>query len=159
MRYEYNPAGDLTAVISPDGSRSTTDYDTWGKVVSTTQGGLTLRMEYDLAGQLHHHHLNIPTLDREFRWNENGQLIGIHGQSQERAYQYDGAGRLHRTQISSAQQDLSLLTLTDPAGTGWRSGRASRRCRRSGRLTASVKIRTVFTIRRNRRHRLAGRIR
>ncbi|EFD6632891.1 RHS repeat protein, partial [Escherichia coli] len=47
-RYEYNAAGDLTAVITPDGNRSETQYDAWGKAVSTTQGGLTRSMEYDL---------------------------------------------------------------------------------------------------------------
>lgn len=30
-RYEYNIAGDLTAVIAPDGSRNGTQYDAWGK--------------------------------------------------------------------------------------------------------------------------------
>ncbi|WP_032235820.1 RHS repeat protein, partial [Escherichia coli] len=51
-RYEYNAAGDLTAVITPDGNRSETQYDAWGKAVSTTQGGLTRSMEYDLAGRI-----------------------------------------------------------------------------------------------------------
>ncbi|MDD8825380.1 hypothetical protein LAY07_23265, partial [Escherichia coli] len=45
-QYEYNAAGDLTAVITPDGNRSETQYDAWGKAVSTTQGGLTRSMEY-----------------------------------------------------------------------------------------------------------------
>ncbi|MGR5632927.1 hypothetical protein, partial [Escherichia coli] len=35
-RYEYNIAGDLTAVIAPDGSRNGTQYDAWGKAVRTT---------------------------------------------------------------------------------------------------------------------------
>ncbi|MEI9649155.1 hypothetical protein V5066_26180, partial [Escherichia coli] len=51
-RYEYNAAGDLTAVITPDGNRSETQYDAWGKTVSTTQGGLTRSMEYDAAGRV-----------------------------------------------------------------------------------------------------------
>ncbi|HIH3522788.1 TPA: hypothetical protein ACYQQX_005268, partial [Escherichia coli] len=51
-RYEYNAAGDLTAVITPDGNRSETQYDAWGKAVSTTQGGLTRSMEYDAAGRV-----------------------------------------------------------------------------------------------------------
>ncbi|MBZ4059083.1 RHS repeat protein, partial [Escherichia coli] len=48
----YNAAGDLTAVITPDGNRSETQYDAWGKAVSTTQGGLTRSMEYDAAGRV-----------------------------------------------------------------------------------------------------------
>ncbi|TXO61028.1 RHS repeat protein, partial [Escherichia coli] len=40
-------AGDLTAVIAPDGSRNGTQYDAWGKAIRTTQGGLTRSMEYD----------------------------------------------------------------------------------------------------------------
>ncbi|WP_162882742.1 RHS repeat protein, partial [Serratia marcescens] len=51
-QYEYNAAGDLTAVITPDGNRSETQYDAWGKAVSTTQGGLTRSMEYDAAGRV-----------------------------------------------------------------------------------------------------------
>ncbi|WP_205901329.1 RHS repeat protein, partial [Escherichia coli] len=35
-RYEYNIAGDLTAVIAPDGSRNGTQYDAWGKAICTT---------------------------------------------------------------------------------------------------------------------------
>ncbi|EPD9603658.1 rhs element protein RhsB, partial [Escherichia coli] len=45
-------AGDLTAVIAPDGSRNGTQYDAWGKAVRTTQGGLTRSMEYDAAGRV-----------------------------------------------------------------------------------------------------------
>ncbi|WP_032239790.1 RHS repeat protein, partial [Escherichia coli] len=48
----YNAAGDLTAVITPDGNRSETQYDAWGKAVSTTQDGLTRSMEYDAAGRV-----------------------------------------------------------------------------------------------------------
>ncbi|WP_139387396.1 RHS repeat protein, partial [Salmonella enterica] len=51
-RYEYNIAGDLTAVIHPDGSRQTTEYDAAGHPVSTTEGGLTRQMEYDAAGRV-----------------------------------------------------------------------------------------------------------
>ncbi|WP_146673412.1 RHS repeat protein, partial [Salmonella enterica] len=49
---EYNMAGDLTAVIHPDGSRQTTEYDAAGHPVSTTGGGLTRQMEYDAAGRV-----------------------------------------------------------------------------------------------------------
>ncbi len=45
-------SGDLTAVIAPDGSRNGTQYDAWGKAISTTQGGLTRSMEYDAAGRV-----------------------------------------------------------------------------------------------------------
>jgi YD repeat-containing protein len=40
-RYEYNTAGDLTATVTPDGSRSETQYDAAGHPVSVTAGGLT----------------------------------------------------------------------------------------------------------------------
>ncbi|WP_157948751.1 hypothetical protein, partial [Escherichia coli] len=39
-RYEYSAAGDLTATISPDGKRSTIEYDKRGRPVSVTEGGL-----------------------------------------------------------------------------------------------------------------------
>ncbi len=46
------PQATGTAVITPDGNRSETQYDAWGKAVSTTQGGLTRSMEYDAAGRV-----------------------------------------------------------------------------------------------------------
>ncbi len=51
-RYEYSAAGDLTATVSPDGKRSTIEYDKRGRPVSVTEGGLTRSMGYDAAGRI-----------------------------------------------------------------------------------------------------------
>ncbi|MCM4498944.1 hypothetical protein MMR66_33150, partial [Escherichia coli] len=80
-------------------------YDAWGKAVSTTQGGLTRSMEYDLAGR-------ITTLT-----NENGsrsevtydaldrlvQQRGFDGRTQR--YHYDLTGKLTQS------EDEGLVTL------------------------------------------------
>ncbi|EHX4455461.1 RHS repeat protein, partial [Escherichia coli] len=38
-----------------------------------------LTSTYTLTGQLQSRHLNLPQLDRDYDWNDNGQLIRISG--------------------------------------------------------------------------------
>ncbi|MBW9363047.1 RHS repeat protein, partial [Escherichia coli] len=104
-RYEYNIAGDLTAVIAPDGSRNGTQYDAWGKAVRTTQGGLTRSMEYDAAGRVirltsengSHTTFRYDVLDR-WQYDERGWLTDISHISEGHRvavyYGYDEKGRL-----------------------------------------------------------------
>ncbi|WP_250129445.1 DUF6531 domain-containing protein, partial [Escherichia coli] len=87
-RYEYNAAGDLTAVITPDGNRSETQYDAWGKAVSTTQGGLTRSMEYDLAGRI----TTQGGLTRSMEYDLAGRITTQGGLT--RSMEYDLAGRI-----------------------------------------------------------------
>ncbi|WP_162809718.1 RHS repeat domain-containing protein, partial [Escherichia coli] len=87
-RYEYNAAGDLTAVITPDGNRSETQYDAWGKAVSTTQGGLTRSMEYDLAGRI----TTQGGLTRSMEYDLAGRITTLGGLT--RSMEYDLAGRI-----------------------------------------------------------------
>ncbi|WP_146693596.1 RHS repeat protein, partial [Escherichia coli] len=91
---EYSAAGDLTAIVAPDGSRSEIQYDAWGKAVSTTQGGLTRSMGYDAAGR-------ITVLTNEngsqstFRYDPVDRLTeqrGFDGRTQR--YHYDLTGKL-----------------------------------------------------------------
>ena len=97
-RYEYNIAGDLTAVIAPDGSRNGTQYDAWGKAVRTTQGGLTRSMEYDAAGRVirltsengSHTTFRYVVLDRLI------QETGFDGRTQR--YHHDLTGKLIRSE-------------------------------------------------------------
>ncbi len=104
-QYEYNAAGDLTAVITPDGNRSETQYDAWGKAVSTTQGGLTRSMEYDAAGRVisltnengSHSDFSYDALDRLV------QQGGFDGRTQR--YHYDLTGKLTQS------EDEGLVTL------------------------------------------------
>ncbi|AXD05304.1 type IV secretion protein Rhs [Salmonella enterica subsp. enterica serovar Milwaukee str. SA19950795] len=101
-RYDYNDAGDLVTVTGPDGSRTETQYDGWGKALSTTQGGLTRRMEYDAAGR-------VTQLTNEngshsaFTWDMLDRLTqqtGFDGRVQR--YGYDVTGQL----ILSEDEDL-----------------------------------------------------
>ncbi|MFS9383487.1 type IV secretion protein Rhs, partial [Citrobacter sp. ANG330] len=104
-RYEYSIAGDLMAVIHPDGSRQTTEYDDAGHPVSTTTGGLTRQMAYDAAGRVtqltnengSHTIFAYDLLDRLV------QETGFDGRTQR--YQYCITGQLIRS------EDESLVTL------------------------------------------------
>ncbi|EJO5241013.1 RHS domain-containing protein [Salmonella enterica] len=97
-RYDYNEAGDLVTVTGPDGSRTETQYDGWGKALSTTQGGLTRRMEYDAAGR-------VTQLTNEngshsaFTWDMLDRLTqqtGFDGRVQR--YGYDLTGKLTQSE-------------------------------------------------------------
>ncbi|KAA9277167.1 RHS repeat protein, partial [Escherichia coli] len=97
-RYEYNAAGDLTAVIAPDGSRNGTQYDAWGKAIRTTQGGLTRSMEYDAAGRV----IRLTSENGShttFRYDVLDRLIqetGFDGRTQR--YHHDLTGKLIRSE-------------------------------------------------------------
>ncbi|EET2705473.1 RHS repeat protein, partial [Escherichia coli] len=97
-RYEYNAAGDLTAVIAPDGSRNGTQYDAWGKAICTTQGGLTRSMEYDAAGRV----IRLTSENGShttFRYDVLDRLIqetGFDGRTQR--YHHDLTGKLIRSE-------------------------------------------------------------
>ncbi|WP_137548053.1 DUF6531 domain-containing protein, partial [Escherichia coli] len=105
LAYRREAAGDLTAVITPDGNRSETQYDAWGKAVSTTQGGLTRSMEYDAAGRVisltnengSHSDFSYDALDRLV------QQGGFDGRTQR--YHYDLTGKLTQS------EDEGLVTL------------------------------------------------
>ncbi|MBW9610159.1 RHS repeat protein, partial [Escherichia coli] len=94
----------LTAVITPDGNRSETLYDAWGKAVSTTQGGLTRSMEYDAAGRV----ISLTNENgshTEFSWDVLDRLIqqrGFDGRTQR--YRYDLTGKLTQS------EDEGLIT-------------------------------------------------
>lgn len=79
-------------------------------------GRYELTTAYTATGQLCSHRLNNPHLNREYTWNDAGQLIHISGIHEQRDYQYSDAGRLVSTHIKSPRNDLSQWTLTDPAG-------------------------------------------
>lgn len=101
-RYDYNDAGDLITVTGPDGSRTETQFDGWGKALSTTQGGLTRRMEYDVAGRVMSL-TNENGSQSDFTWDELDRLTqqtGFDGRVQR--YGYGLTGQL----IRSKDEDL-----------------------------------------------------
>ncbi len=53
-----------------------------------------LTSAYTPAGQLQSRHLNRLVFDRDYRWNDNGDLVRISGPRQTREYGYSATGRL-----------------------------------------------------------------
>ncbi|EJI7891386.1 RHS repeat protein [Escherichia coli] len=75
-----------------------------------------LTSTYTLTGQLRSRHLNLPQLDREYTWNDNGQLVRISGPQESRAYRYSDTGRLTGVHTTAANLDIDIPYATDPAG-------------------------------------------
>ncbi|ENO0519156.1 RHS repeat protein, partial [Escherichia albertii] len=71
---------------------------------------------YTLTGQLRSRHLNLPQLDRDYDWNDNGQLIRISGPQESREYRYSDTGRLTGVHTTAANLDIDIPYATDPAG-------------------------------------------
>ncbi|MFB0883239.1 RHS repeat-associated core domain-containing protein, partial [Escherichia coli] len=71
---------------------------------------------YTLTGQLQSRHLNLPQLDRDYTWNDNGQLVRISGPQECREYRYSGTGRLTGVHTTAANLDINIPYATDPAG-------------------------------------------
>ncbi|HBQ4527124.1 TPA: hypothetical protein L7266_003297 [Escherichia coli] len=75
-----------------------------------------LTSTYTLTGQLQSRHLNLPQLDRDYDWNDNGQLIRISGPQESREYRYSDTGRLTGVHTTAANLDIDIPYATDPAG-------------------------------------------
>lgn len=71
-----------------------------------------LTTTYTPDGQLQSHHLNPPQFNRDYTWNEAGQLVRISGLHERRSYHYSDTGRL----VSTQRGDDTRWTFTDPAG-------------------------------------------
>ncbi|HGW2452079.1 TPA: RHS repeat-associated core domain-containing protein, partial [Escherichia coli] len=75
-----------------------------------------LTSTYTPAGQLQSQHLNLPQLDREYTWNDNGQLVRISGPQESREYRYSDTGRLESVRTLAPDLDIRIPYATDPAG-------------------------------------------
>ncbi|MBB7118293.1 RHS repeat protein, partial [Escherichia coli] len=75
-----------------------------------------LTSTYTLTGQLQSRHLNLPQLDCDYTWNDNGQLVRISGPQECREYRYSGTGRLTGVHTTAANLDIDIPYATDPAG-------------------------------------------
>ncbi|EJM0810285.1 RHS element core protein [Escherichia albertii] len=75
-----------------------------------------LATAWNTSGQLQSRHLNLPQLDREYTWNDNGQLVRISGPQESRAYRYSDTGRLTGVHTTAANLDIDIPYATDPAG-------------------------------------------
>ncbi len=96
-------------------------------------------------GQLQSRHLNLPQLDRDYTWNDNGQLVhrrpaGVPG------VPCSGTGRLTGVHTTAA----SWISISRMRRTRQETGCRTRNCTRTapsrhGRITASRKMRTMST--------------
>ncbi|EGO9057269.1 RHS repeat protein [Escherichia coli] len=106
VHYGYDDKGRLT------GERQTVENPETGEILWEHE----TRHAYTLTGQLQSRHLNLPQLDRDYDWNDNGQLIRISGPQESRAYRYSDTGRLTGVHTTAANLDIDIPYATDPAG-------------------------------------------
>ncbi|HHG3638431.1 TPA: RHS repeat-associated core domain-containing protein, partial [Escherichia coli] len=66
--------------------------------------------------QLQRQHLNSLQYDRDYTWNDNGELIRISSPRQTRSYSYSTTGRLTSVHTTAANLDIRIPYATDPAG-------------------------------------------
>ncbi|EFL4033182.1 RHS repeat protein, partial [Escherichia coli] len=79
-------------------------------------GRYELTTAYTPAGQLQRQHLNSLLSDRDYTWNDNGELIRISSPRQTRSYSYSTTGRLTSVHTTAANLDIRIPYATDPAG-------------------------------------------
>ena len=79
-------------------------------------GRYELTTAYTPAGQLQSQHLNSLLSDRDYTWNDNGELIRISSPRQTRSYSYSTTGRLTGVHTTAANLDIRSPYATDPAG-------------------------------------------
>ncbi|HAJ5511832.1 TPA: RHS repeat protein, partial [Escherichia coli] len=66
--------------------------------------------------QLQSQHLNSLQYDRDYTWNDNGELIRISSPRQTRSYSYSDSGRLTGVHTTTSNLDIRIPYATDPAG-------------------------------------------
>ncbi|NJT69131.1 RHS repeat protein, partial [Escherichia coli] len=79
-------------------------------------GRYELSTAYTPAGQLQSQHLNSLQYDRDYTWNDNGELIRISSPRQTRSYSYSTTDRLTSVHTTAANLDIRIPYATDPAG-------------------------------------------
>ncbi|EGO4464889.1 RHS repeat protein [Escherichia coli] len=75
-----------------------------------------LTSTYTPAGQLQSQHLNSLMYDRDYGWNDNGDLVRISGPRQTREYGYSATGSLESVRTLAPDLDIRIPYATDPAG-------------------------------------------
>ncbi|MDI6014124.1 RHS repeat domain-containing protein, partial [Escherichia coli] len=75
-----------------------------------------LTSTYTPTGQLQSQHLNSLVYDRDYGWNDNGDLVRISGPRQTREYGYSATGRLASVRTLAPDLDIRIPYATDPAG-------------------------------------------
>ncbi|GHL14114.1 hypothetical protein ECZU23_25570 [Escherichia coli] len=104
-----------------------------------------LTSTYTPAGQLQSQHLNSLVYDRDYGWNDNGDLVRISGPRQTREYGYSATGGWQCTHPRTGPTSASRMPRTRRA-TGCRTRSCTRTVHsRRGRITASRRMRTMST--------------
>ncbi|HCO1024085.1 TPA: RHS repeat protein, partial [Escherichia coli] len=67
-----------------------------------------LTSTYTPAGQLQSQHLNSLVYDRDYGWNDNGDLVRISGPRQTREYGYSATGRLESVRTLAPDLDIRI---------------------------------------------------
>ncbi len=67
-------------------------------------------------GQLQRQHLNSLQYDRDYTWNDNGELIRISSPRQTRSYSYSTTGRLTGVHTTAANLDIRIPYAAGPGG-------------------------------------------
>ncbi|EOR9049945.1 RHS repeat-associated core domain-containing protein, partial [Escherichia coli] len=75
-----------------------------------------LTSTYTPAGHLQSQRLNSQVYDRDYDWNDNGDLVRISGPRQTREYGYSATGRLESVRTLASDLDIRIPYATDPAG-------------------------------------------
>ncbi|EHP6193029.1 RHS repeat protein, partial [Escherichia coli] len=75
-----------------------------------------LTSTYTPAGRLQSQHLNSLVYDRDYGWNDNGDLVRISGPRQTREYGYSATGRLESVRTLAPDLDIRIPYASDPAG-------------------------------------------
>ena len=131
-RYDHDRFGQMTAVHREEGLTYGSGYLAGMKLGDTplveytrdrlhretlrSFGRYELTTAYTPAGQLQSQHLNSLLSDRDYTWNDNGELIRISSPRQTRSYSYSTTGRLTGVHTTAANLDIRIPYATDPAG-------------------------------------------
>ncbi|EFK3486890.1 RHS repeat protein, partial [Escherichia coli] len=75
-----------------------------------------LTSTYTPAGHLQSQRLNSQVYDRDYDWNDNGDLVRISGPRQTWEYGYSATGRLESVRTLASDLDIRIPYATDPAG-------------------------------------------
>ena len=92
-RYDFDPRGDLTAIVEPDGRRRDFVYDAARRLVEARDAAGATRYAYDACDRLAA--VQGPGVERRHVYDADGRLSELHrGAAGGVKYHYDAAGRV-----------------------------------------------------------------
>ena len=106
--YQYNRQGQLIRVEPPrDGNEPVSAiemaYDLWGRLIKRVHGGLSVQLQYDVAGRLHTL-TNENAAQSKFSWDAMDRLVREEGfDGRQQRYQWDAGGRLIKVEDGQQQ--------------------------------------------------------